>query len=202
MEKEIYRKYIENFDINLLDCKYLGEGHNGIVFMLPEGSVIKICYDAKSCKSEYRILKKIGKNRYFPRVYGMEGNYMIRDYVEGIPLKDYIKKYGLNKDMSLKIIDLLEEFVKLDFKKLDLRCKDIMVKPDGNLMVIDPKKFYSKKRSFPRHLSKGLFKLGVLEEFMETVKEERPKLYRKWNRKVQSYIFQTYLQGTELEFST
>jgi hypothetical protein len=63
-----------------------------------------------------------------------------------------------------------------------------MVKDDEALMVIDPKKFYSKKRSFPRHLSKGLYKLGVLREFMWILKEERPKLYNKWNEDIEKYI--------------
>lgn len=192
MSNTIYKKYITNFDINLLDCKFLGKGHNGIVYLLPEGKVIKICYDAESCRKEYNILKIINSNKYFPRVYGMNGNYMIRDYVEGMPLKEYIKSSGLNREMSVKIIKLLDEFRKLDFSKEDLRCKDIIVKPDKELMVIDPKKFYTKTRDFPRHLSKGLYRLGVLDSFMATVKEERPKLYDKWNKKIYDYLQQRY----------
>jgi hypothetical protein len=120
----------------------------------------------------------------------MMGNYMIRDYVGGITLKKYIKKHGLDRDLAIKIIDMLEEFKRLNFRKLDIRCKDIMVKPDGCLMVIDPKKFYSKKRDFPRHLSKGLDKLGVLDAFMDIVREERPKLYKQWEKKVSEYILE------------
>jgi RIO-like serine/threonine protein kinase len=188
MDNKLYEKYFRNFDINLLDCKLLGEGHNGIVYLLPEDKVIKICFSAKSCKKEYEILKRIEKNKYFPGVYGMMGNYMIRDYVGGITLKKYIKKHGLDRNMAIKLIELLEEFKKLNFKKLDIRCKDIMVKPDGSLMVIDPKKFYSKKRDFPRHLSKGLDKIGVLDAFMDAAREERPKLYKQWEKKVSEYI--------------
>lgn len=188
MHKEIYERYIENFDVNLLDCKLLGKGHNGIVYLLPDGKVIKICFDIKSCMKEYSILSKINNNKYFPRVYGISGNYMIRDYVDGVILKDYIKHHGLDRALVIKILDLLEEFKKLKFLKEDLRCKDILIKPDGSLMVIDPKKFYSKKRDFPRHLSKGLYKLGVLNYFMSVVKKERPKLYNQWHKKIDAYI--------------
>lgn len=188
MENKPYVQYVRNFDINLLDCKLLGEGHNGIIYLLPDEKVIKICYDTHSCKKEYEILKKIGKNKYFPRVYGMTGNYMIRDYVNGTPLKKHIKRHGLDRALSLRLIELLEEFERLGFKKLDLRCKDIMLRPDGSLMVIDPKKFFTKRRDFPRHLSKGLYKLGVLDCFMEVVSEERPKLYRRWKDKINGYI--------------
>jgi len=188
MHSDIYERYIKNFDVNLLDCKLLGKGNNGIVYLLPDGKVIKICFDIKSCIKEYFILNKINNNKYFPRVYGMCGNYMIRDYVEGVILKDYIKDHGLDKNLAIKILDLLEEFKKLQFLKEDIRCKDILIQLDGSLMVIDPKKFYSKKRDFPRHLSKGLYKLGVLGYFMSVAKDERPILYNQWHQKVDAYI--------------
>jgi RIO-like serine/threonine protein kinase len=116
------------------------------------------------------------------------GNYMIRDFVDGIPLNKYIKNHGLSKDLAIQLIKLVEEFRRLGFKKIDTRCKDIMIQPDGSLMVIDPKKFYSKKRDFPKHLSKGLYKLGVLDFFMEIVCKERPKLYNQWHNKISEYI--------------
>lgn len=188
MSNRLYDRYIRNFDIDLLDCKPLGEGHNGIIYLLPEGKVIKICNSIKSCMNEYELLRRIRKNKYFPKVYGMMGNYMIRDYVDGVPLNKYIKKHGLDRELSLRIIQLLEEFRKLHFSKLDIRCKDIMVCPDRCLMVIDPKKFYTKERNYPKHLSKGLYRLGALDAFMEVVRKERPKLYKKWDGSIKEYI--------------
>lgn len=188
MDDWLYDRYINNFDLNLLDCRLLGRGHNGIVYMLPEGKVIKICFSEDRCQKEYYILDRIGSNRYFPKVYGMSGNYMIRDFVEGRTLKEYIKRKGMDRELALKVIELLEEFGKLQFTKLDIRCKDIMVKPDGSLMVIDPKNFYTKNRDFPRHLAKGLYKLGVLNFFMSVVYEERPMLYKQWHRRIKHYI--------------
>lgn len=194
MGRNIYERYIRNFEANLLNCKFLGKGNNGIVYLLPEGKIIKVCFEVESCRKEYYILNKIHNNKYFPRVYGMTGNYMIRDYVEGVPLPKYVKKSGFSRKLAINIIELLEEFKKLKFKKQDIRCKDIMVKDDESLMVIDPKKFYSKKRNFPRHLSKGLYKLGVLDEFMWILKEERPKLYEKWNKDIENYISEIFLE--------
>jgi len=166
----------------------LGRGHNGVVYLLPDGKVIKVCFSEESCRGEYYILNKVNGNKYFPKVYGMNGNYMIRDYVGGICLRDYVKEYGFDRELALKVVSLLEEFDKLKFTKRDIRCKDIFVQPDGTLKVIDPKKCYSKERDFPRHLSKGFEKLGILDYFMEVVKEKRPKLYRRWFRKIREYI--------------
>jgi serine/threonine protein kinase len=175
-------------NINLLECKFLGKGHNGIVYRLPDGNVIKICYVMKDFHGEAHILKKVRGSKYFPKLYEVGGNYMIRDYVDGIPLNKYIKKNGLSKKLVIDLLAMLKEFEKLKFTKLDIRCKDIFIDSTGKLMVIDPQKFYSKKRDFPRHLSKGLYKLGVLDDFLCILKYENPKLYRNWVFKIRNYI--------------
>lgn len=183
-----YQRYIKDFNINLLQCTVLGKGHNGIVYLLPDGKVMKVCFTENSCRGEYYILNKVNGNRYFPRVYGMSGNYMVRDYVGGESLSDYIKEYGFSEELASKMILLLEEFDKLKFKKRDIRCKDIFVEPDGNLRIIDPKKSFSKDRDFPRHLSKGLRKLGVLDDFMKVLKDKNPQKYKIWNKKIYEYV--------------
>lgn len=186
-KKSKNHKYYD-LDINLLDCKFLGKGNNGIVYMLPDGKVIKICFNNKSFIGESSILQRVNGNKYFPKIYEVGLNYMIRDYVDGVPLNIYIKENGLNKDLIHKIIKLLKEFKKLKFSKIDIRCRDIFVQPNGNLMIIDPKKCYSKYRTFPQHLAKGLYILGVLDYFLDTLKTEEPELYEIWNRPISDYI--------------
>lgn len=184
-------------DIDLFECKFLGKGHNGIVYRLPDGKVIKICYVMKDFHGEAHILKKVRGSKYFPKLYEVGGNYMIRDYVDGLPLNKYIKKNGLSRKLVVDILELLQEFERLKFIKLDIRCKDVFVEPDGRLMVIDPQKFYSKKRDFPQHLSKGLYKLGVLDDFLIILNQENPSLYRKWVHKIRIYIEQKKMEDDD-----
>ena len=178
------KKYGEDFDINLFDCEFLGEGNNGVVYLMPDGRVIKICKEQKSCDKEYFILKAVNGNRYFPKVYECNGNYMIREYVGGECLKDYIKSHGLSRNLVVKLVHLVEEFRKLKFTKLDIRCRDIFIQANGSLLVIDPKSSYTRNVSFPRHMMKGLRNLGVLNEFLQVVKEHRPNLYTQWMEKL------------------
>lgn len=192
------KNYSSNYtDINLFECKFLGKGHNGIVYRLPDGKVIKICYVMKDFHGEAHILKKVRGSKYFPKLYEVGGNYMIRDYVDGLPLNKYIKKNGLSRKLVIDILELLKEFERLKFIKLDIRCKDVFVEPDGRLMVIDPQKFYSKKRDFPQHLSKGLYKLGVLDDFLIILRQENPNLYRKWVHKIRLYIEQKKMEDDD-----
>ena len=174
------------YDLNV--CKFLGSGNNGEVYLLPTGRVIKIAYNSKSFIREYEILEKVNGNKYFPRIYEIGSNYMVRECVNGMILSKYVKKNGMNTILGHNIIEMLKEFSKIKFKKIDLRCKDIFVQYDGSLKVIDPKKFYSKIRSFPKHLSKGLYNLGVLDFFFIVLKEDEPELYKKWYVEINKYI--------------
>ena len=172
------------FEFDLRECKFLGEGHNGIVYLLPDGRVIKIFKDSKNCKKEYLILKGASGSKYFPRAYLRGGNYIIRDYVGGVCAKDYIKKNGLSRKLACNMLDLLEEFKRLKFTKLDIRCRDLFVQDDESIVVIDPKSSYSRNIDFPRHLAKGLAKLNVLGQFLDAVKSRNPELYDTWTQKL------------------
>lgn len=169
-------------------AEFLGSGHNGIVYLLDNKSVIKIFKDKKVCKREYTILKKASKSKYFPKIHNHGTYYIVRDYVSGEQLDKFIKKQGFNIQIAHNIIKLINEFRRLNFNKLDIRCKDLYVGKNLSLTVIDPKNNYSKEVIYPRHLMKGLNKLGVLDEFLSVVKEESPETYELWNYKIQQYF--------------
>ena len=184
LEKDLYK--VNPYNLN--ECTFVGKGNNGEVYQLPDGNVIKICNEDKSFSREYSILEKVNGNKYFPRIYEIGCNYMVRECVNGDILSQHIRKYGMDKRLGHNILEMLKEFNKMNFKKIDLRCKDIFVQLDGSLKIIDPKKFYSKTRSFPRHLSKGLYYLNALDTFLDIVKTEEPELYIKWEPQISKYI--------------
>lgn len=173
--------YENNYGIDLSKCTLLGEGHHGKVFLISEDRIIKICKDSKSCIFESFILNRVRGSRFFPMIYDYDEHIIIRDYVGGERLSDYIKRNGLDKELVIKLLELLEEFKDLNFTKIDIRCRDIMVQDNGVLMLIDPKGSYTRTVPYPRHLMKGLNKLGVLDIFIDTLEKERPDLYDEWN---------------------
>lgn len=118
---------------------------------------------------------------------------MIRDMVEGKRLDKHIKQNGLSQRLIENIYDLLLEFKRLKFQKQDIRCKDIYVSNNEKLMIIDPKKAYTRKVDHPRHLMKGLNKIGVLEEFFKGIRKIDSKKAASWELK-----FKRYCEGTNL----
>ena len=176
------------------EAVFLGEGHNGIVYELPDNKAVKIFQESKCCKEEGEILKKVSRSKYFPKVYNMGKFYIVRDKVEGHRLDHYIKKKGFNYEIAENLYYLIEEFKRLKFTKLDARCRDIYITRDNKVMVIDPKQCYKRKVNYPRHLMKGLDKVGVLESFLEDIRLVDIKVAREWEKK-----YKQYLQNDEVE---
>lgn len=170
------------------EATYLGQGNNGIVYELPEKKAIKIFLTQKVCNDESNILLNTNGSRYFPRIYKRGKLYIVRDMVEGERLDDYIKKNGLSKKLIKNIYSLLQEFKRLKFKKLDIRCKDIYVSINEELMIIDPKKAYKRRVDYPRHLMKGMKRIGILEEFLLGISEIDKEKAFMWEEKFQEYI--------------
>lgn len=183
--------YSADFDENteklFREATYLGQGHNGIVYELPDKKAIKIFLKNKVCNDEGNILSKTNGSKYFPYLYKKGKLYVVRDLVEGNRLDKYIKHNGLNDGLIANIFELLSEFERLRFKRLDVRCKDVYVLDNKNLMIIDPKKAYVRRVDYPRHLMKGLNKIGELEKFFSGIKKIDPKKAVIWELKFKRY---------------
>ncbi|KRU27671.1 protein kinase [Clostridium sporogenes] len=189
MEKQEYYIDLNNKAEKMLrKGEFLGSGHNGIVYLLPDKKVIKIFKEKKVCKKEREILQKTNNSKYFPKVYDYGDYFILREYIRGERLDHYIKQNGINKRLTHNIIKLIKEFERLKFKKLDIRCKDIYVDKKCKLRIIDPKNNYSKTVVYPRHLMKGLNKLKVLDDFLIQVEKEELKYYNLWSTRMKDYL--------------
>ncbi|MFU7517993.1 serine/threonine protein kinase, partial [Clostridium sp. HCS.1] len=95
-------------------------------------------------KNEDEILKQTIDSRFFPNSIVRFSNILIREYVGGVTLQEYISKHGLPYNLSKEIIDLIEDLKMLNFKRINFRNAHIFVNSNGKIQVIDPRKPYSK----------------------------------------------------------
>ena len=174
------------------DAKVLGEGHNGIVYEVPGNRAIKIFTDKNVCRSEAEILYKVKKSKYFPKIYKNGDYYILREMVNGKRLDDYIEENGLSQQLIYNLYRLINEFKALKFTKLDARCRDIYVDKAERLMVIDPKQCYRRKFDYPMHLMKGLYGVGVLEEFLKGIYIIDRRKATEWEQKINQYYAKEY----------
>lgn len=168
--------------IDLRHCKFLGQGSYGQVFLLPDGNVIKIFKDEESCIKEYMILQSVEGSKHFPHAFQCFGNCMIREYVGGMPLIDYLKKYKMSRRLAANLIYLIEDFKFLGFTRLDIRCSHIFVNEDESVMVIDPRNHYTDVAAYPKKMLAKLKKIHSIGIFMDVLKEEFPYIYDHWKK--------------------
>lgn len=176
-----YRFNYSGFDVDKL--KLLGEGHEGKVYLLPNSRVIKVFHNTESCKRQIEILEKTTYSRFFPAVYDYDDYSIVMDFVYGSTLSYYFKNNDINRHISLELVELIKEFKRLHFTKLDARLGHIYLQPDETIKVIDPRGCYSIDRPYPSSMLRGLMKRNVLNDFFAYIKPFYPDYYRYWSRK-------------------
>lgn len=166
--------------LDIKECEFLGKGKEGAVYLTPEGYALKVFYNKKKAEAEAFLLEAVKESRFFPKVLFIAQNMVLRDYVEGDLLYDYIKKNGLSFNLSVEIIDLIEEFKNLKFTRIDIRGAHIFVNSSEKIQVIDPRKVFIKKTPYPKEIIKILVKLNVFDEFLKHLLNYKPKLLKYW----------------------
>lgn len=171
---------------NYKNYQFLGQGRNGRVYLMPDGRAVKVFKKASACKEEYEILKAVEGSRYFPKVFTHTSHYIIREYVGGTNLYEYLNSRTLTRDFVIRIANLVDELKALGFKKLNLRFSHLFVQKDGSLMLIDPRKSFKQKIPYPKSFLISLWKIGLLGKFLKILEEERPDL--NWNHYLDSVL--------------
>ncbi|WP_297517438.1 hypothetical protein [uncultured Clostridium sp.] len=179
----------KNIEDGLQTAKKIGEGHNGVVFLFEDGRTVKFFRRHDAWQDESYILKKVDGSKFFPKIKEVGDNYIVRDYVDGERLDKYLRTHKMDERLAGALYEMTIEFEKLKFRRLDIRCKDIFYNIEkGKVKIIDPKKNYSKKVSYPRHLMKGLYKKDALKIFLNFVKSVNVKKGSTWEIKIEGYL--------------
>lgn len=188
---EVSRK----IEMALRDAKKIGEGHNGVVFLFKDGKTIKFFRRSGAWRDESYILKKVKGSKFFPKIIEVGDNYIVRDYVDGIRLDKYLKTHEMDDALAKSLYEMVLEFERLRFRRLDIRCKDIFYDTKKKrVRIIDPKNNYSKRVTYPRHLMKGLYKKGALDGFLVRVIEYDDNRGRYWKNKIDRYLIDMHME--------
>jgi predicted Ser/Thr protein kinase len=161
----------------------IGGGAHGKVYRLGNDRCIKVCKKTKNMQKEYRVLKLAEGYPQFPVVYECKGRYMIREYIDGQNIRDYIAENGLSNGLAKELTELIKIFIKLKFKRIDIRMKEVFVTGNNKFKIIDTTRYLDKKATYPVKMLRTLEKLECKEQYMNYLKENYPKFYETWNKK-------------------
>lgn len=166
--------------IDIRKLKFIGEGTQGKVYFLPPDKVIKVFHNNRSCRDQLRILRNVCNSRFFTRVYDYDEFSIILDFVPGINLREYLKSNGLSKKLACELVELIYEFERLGFTRLDIRAPHIFVQADESIKVIDPRKTYTIIQKYPIKILRTLKRAGVLNRFFKLIKGKYYDKYLEW----------------------
>lgn len=159
---------------------FVGAGKEGRVYRLDGTRCVKYYNHAKYQRRELAALTRGAGDPLLPRVHSWGRSYVIREYIEGTALFDYLSAHPLTRDLAEKILQMHETLIRLGFHRADLRLSHVILTPDGRLRVIDPTNMMKDHRTFPRKLLYDLQRLGKREEFLAWTARLRPDVYRRW----------------------
>lgn len=172
---------VEIDGLNVENLKYVGEGSQGKVYLIDENRCLKLYKKIKYLPLELANLQRAEKeSTLFPKVYSWGKDYMIREYIKGIRLDEYLKKHPLTETISYQLVGIIKDFKRLGFKRLDNRLNNIIITPKGKLRPIDPTGVMQYSQSYPKHMLSQLKKLGLRKRFLEQVKKIDKKLHKEW----------------------
>lgn len=169
-----------NPNIYIRDLELIGKGTQGNVYRIDIQKCIKVFKRKKECQNELKTLLMAQGDAHFPVLYEFGANYIIREYVNGIELNEYLSNQKLTPQISKKLIELYDTMVKIGYLRRDAAIFHIFVTPSGELKVIDTAKAMKKKSTIPDLLISGLENIGCKEDFFNFLKANRPDLYIQW----------------------
>lgn len=166
--------------IDISNLKFIGQGTQGKVYFLPPDKVIKIFHNKRSCKDQLFILQYAKKSRFFTKVYAYDDYSIVMDFVPGINLREYLKDNKLSKKLAFELVELIYEFERLGFTRLDIRAPHIFVQADESIIAIDPRKSFEIVQKYPVSILRVLKKYGALDEFFKLIKNRYNNKYYEW----------------------
>lgn len=168
-------------NIDIKNLELIGKGTQGKVYRIDSQKCIKIFKRNKECSNEVKTLMMAQNDVHFPKLYEFGANYIIREYVNGIELNEYLlKEKFLTSQISKKLIELYEAIVNVGYLRKDAAIFHILVMPSTELKLIDTAKAMKKKSTIPSLLISGLEDIGYKEDFFKFLKNNRPDLYAQW----------------------
>lgn len=162
------------------NLQLVGKGSQGRVFLIDPQCCIKIYHRKEFLPLELEILLRAKDEPQFPKVYEWGDDYMIREYIPGISLGEYLRSNPLTEDLSRQIAELFLAFERLGFNRLDTRMAHVLVTPEGRIKAIDPANAMRKYGSYPRKFLAQLSDLKCKKAFLKHLQKINPTLYERW----------------------
>lgn len=160
---------------------FIGKGLQGAVFKLSEDSCVKIFLKPEVAKQEKEAMLKGQGLPFMPKLFESGHNYIIMEYIGGPSLRDYLQEHGtITESITRQIVFMKREMKRLGFTNLDICViRHIFVDKQQILKTVDHANAY-KRKPIPVRLLNTLSELGLIDLFLQQVKDMDQEFYSEW----------------------
>jgi predicted Ser/Thr protein kinase len=159
----------------------IGKGKQGAVFKISPDKCVKIYWNNRSVEKEAEVLRADKRSKITPKLHELGPNHLVMEFIEGQVFQDYIENVNeIPKKMVKKLVKLFKEMERLNFGRIDLATRHIIITKKEELKIIDHTNSFSKEQTFPKRFFNGLRKNEVLESFLSQAKDIDKDTYSKW----------------------
>ena len=173
-------KLYDTLDTKSLDL--LGKGTQGSVYKIDTTKCIKVFKKSKSCKDELHSMLISQIDSHFPKLYSYGDLYIVREYISGISLDEYLLLNPLTEDICHKIMEIYLAMKYVGFKRLDSALFHIFLCDSDKVKIIDTAKAMKKDYFYPHIIIKSLSDLNYKDYFLSFVKDKYPHIYYIWKK--------------------
>lgn len=131
------------------ECSLIGVGRSAAVFKIKnQDKVMKVFFPGheRTAVEEAEIYHLLAGSEFYPTVYDSGDHYLVIDYVEG---KTFFQCLSEGVTIEKKHIDEVDEALGVarnrGLKPSDVHLRNIILKPDGHIMMIDLARFRQEK---------------------------------------------------------
>lgn len=166
--------------LDLKKLKFIGSGYQGRVYMLPPDKCIKLFKNKNVCFDEIETLCMAQGNHHFPKLYEFGENYIIREFISGVELSEYLKKNPLTLDICAKLLGVLDAMKSVGYSRVDSALFHIFITENGDFRLIDTARAMITSSTYPKILISELKDVHCHKDFLSYVRDNRPELYELW----------------------
>lgn len=169
-------------ETDLKSLELLGSGTQGSVYKIDERKCIKVFKKSKNCRAELHSLLISQIDSHFPKLYSYGDDYIVREYISGITVEDYLLERPINETICRKIIEIYLAMKYVGFKRIDSALFHMYLLDSGEIKLIDTAKAMKKNYIYPHIIINSLSKLNCKDYFLEFVRESYPHLFNIWQK--------------------
>lgn len=167
----------------------IGQGSQGAVFKLDNSRCIKVYESEKIAEQERNSYMKTIGSPIMPILYETGRKYMIIEYVEGLNLKEYLRKTGkLTMEITQELINMFFEMKRLNFLRRDESLRHILLNDNNKIKIVDHVYAFSLKNSVPIKFFKQLKMIEMLDMFIKQGSELAPELLKEFKTEMPEFF--------------